>query len=106
MAKITNFNRKNFERYVSRKLKHISITHIRSVINILFEEMLFDLRNNKGIIIGNFGKLLLKQLPDRRHLNVKSNELVLSLGKKTLRFHLNKKLSRFLTNKLDIDKSL
>lgn len=106
MAQTTNIDRRFFGRYVSRKLKHIySLSHVEGVISILFEEIVQDLQNDVTIIIGNFGEFILKKLAPRKHQDIKTGELVLSPGYKTIRFQINNKLRRFLIENLDIDKT-
>ena len=99
-------DRRYFMSYVSKKLKYtIPFYHIQSVISILFEELLEDLCAQKQIVIGNFGKLFLKQLKPRKHFNVTSGIFDTSPGNKVMRFKLDRKLRKILTANLDIDKT-
>lgn len=106
MAQTTNIDRRFFGRYVARKLKHFySLSHVEGIISILFEEILQDLQNGIPIIIGNFGKFVLKKMAPRKYQNIKTGEYAISPGNKTLRFYLSKKMRRYLYQKLDIAKT-
>ena len=105
MEQKTNIDRRLFSRYVAKKIKHISSTHIESIISILFDEMTQDLEKGITITIGNFGKFILETLGPRKHLNINSGEFTISPGNKILRFCLTKKLRLFLIKNLDIAKT-
>lgn len=106
MAQTTNFDRRRFWKYVAKKLKYaIHASHVESVINILFDEIVQDLEKEIIIPIGNFGKFVSKKMAPRKHHDINSGEFIFSPGNKTLRFYLNKKFRLFLIKKLDIDKT-
>lgn len=101
-----NIDRRFLAQYVARKLKKkILYKHVISVTNILLDEIVKDLISGLAIKIGNFGKLFLKQLKERAHFNLFENKVVISKGKKILRFKLNEKFHRLLIKNLDIAKT-
>src|ERR1700677_260949 len=105
----TNIDKITFARYVSEKVNRagysVSQLHVRSVINVLFEEIVKDLEQGTILSITNFGELLLKQLPGQHHRHLKNDDYVFSPGHKSLRFYLVRKLRKFLLSNLDLDKS-
>lgn len=101
-----NVTKRAFWRYVNIKIKRtIHHYHVFAVISILFEEMLKDLKQEKEIKIFNLGSLFLKQTKPRWYHDVTKKQVVLSEGKKILKFKLARKLKKRLTGNLDIDKT-
>jgi len=110
-------SKKNFEKnksvdrrflwqYVCKKInKSIHHAHVLSVINILLDEVLAELLVSKKIKIGNFGEFLFQKLNARRHFNVFTKIFETSKGNSSLRFVLNKKLKKFISNQIDIAKT-
>jgi len=93
--------------YVNLKIRRvIHHYHVLSVITILFEEMLVDLKAGKPIEIFNFGILSLKKMKPRRYHNVSSRQFVHTDGHYVLRFSLASKIRKKLCQHLDIDKTL
>jgi len=92
--------------YVSKKIKRsVPIYHISAVINILFEELFDELISSRMIVIGKFGKFLIKKLGPRRHHSVTAKQIVVSEGNDMLRFQLHEDIKKILTNNLDIAKT-
>lgn len=57
-------SKRDLWRYVNRKIKRlIHHYHVFSVISLLFDEMVQDLRDGKEIKIANLGILVLKKTP-------------------------------------------
>jgi nucleoid DNA-binding protein len=99
-------DRRFLAKYVSKKMNRlIHFSHIQSVISILLEEIMNDLLEGKEIEIGNFGTFLIKKMLPRRHYNYMTGQCEISVGRKLIRFKLNKKLRRILANNLDIEKT-
>lgn len=94
-------------RYVNQKIQRV-VHHYQvfSVITILFEEILTDLKNNKEIKINNFGTLSLDQLKPRMHYDIVRNEVRLAKGYKILRFFLAQPFKKKLCQELDLDKTI
>jgi nucleoid DNA-binding protein len=101
-----NINKRLFWRYVNKKLNHIiHHAHVFSVITILFEEMVQDLKDGKEIKIHNFGTFALQSTKPRRHFNVLLQKIVQSKSHRILRFKLVPRIQKKLRSFLDIDKS-
>lgn len=93
-------------RYVNQKINR-TIHHYQvfSVITILFEEILTDLKNGKEIKIDNFGVISLEEMKPRKHFDIVRNEIRLSKGYQILRFFLAKSFKKKLCQELDLDKT-
>ncbi len=90
--------------YVNGKMNHlIHHYHVFSVITILFEEMLEELKRGKEIKIFNFGTLVLKETKPRRYHNVRVRQVMLSKKHKILRFTLAALIRKKLCEHLQID---
>lgn len=99
-------DRRFLTQYVSQKLNRVILfSHIQSIISILLEEIMKDLLDGKEIEIGNFGIFLIKKTLPRRHFNYMTGQCEIAVGRKIIRFKLNKKLRRILANNLDIEKT-
>jgi nucleoid DNA-binding protein len=91
-------------RYVNKKINRvIHHYHVFSVINILFDEIVEDLKQGNQIRIANFGVLELKETKPRKHFDFKKQKIVLSRSYKILRFSLSEKIKKKLTKYLDLD---
>jgi len=103
----TNISKRNLWRYINRKIKRsIHHYHTFSVITILFEEMLVDLKAGKDIKIFNFGTLSLGQTQPRKYFDVRFQKIMQSKGNRILRFILAPVINKKLKALLDIDKTL
>jgi len=103
----SSVDKRSLWHYVNRKIRHmIHYHHVLSVITILFEEILVDLKAGKSIEIFNFGTLSLKKMKPRRYHNVVSRQLTYANGHYVLRFSLSNKIRKQLCHHLDIDKTL
>lgn len=101
-----NVTKRIFWRYVNLKIKRvIHHYHVFSVISILFEEMLKDLKQGKEINIFNLGSLVLKETKPRLYHDVNKKQVVLSEKRKILKFKLARKLKKRLTGNIDIDRT-
>jgi nucleoid DNA-binding protein len=93
--------------YVNRKIKRlIHHYHVFSVISILFDEMLKDLRAGKEIKIFNLGVLVLKDTPPRKYHDVRFHRVMVSPGHRVMRLFLSKAIRKKLCESLDLDKKL
>jgi nucleoid DNA-binding protein len=94
-------------KYVNKKINRIiHHYHVFSVLTILFDEMLKDLKQGERIKVANFGFIVLKQMKPRRYYDVKQQKVVLSEGHKILRFILAAPIRKKLVDNLDLDKTL
>lgn len=100
-----NINKRKLWRYVNLKIKRlIHHYHVFSIISILFEEMIKDLKDGKEIKISNFGTFTLKNSNRRFYHNVAYRKVMPTNGHKLLRFSLAENISKKLTNSIDLDK--
>jgi nucleoid DNA-binding protein len=104
MTEAARFDRELFADYIHKKLhKEIALHHIVAVLALLLDEVVLELKRGNEIVIKNFGYFVLKTLKAREHHNVRSGERIISPGKKVLRLHLEKKIRKYLLQRLDID---
>ena len=82
---------------VAKELKGIVHSlHILSVINILIDEIVKELKNGNSIKIINFGTLSLKNMKPKKFLDLSTRKILWSKQYKTLRFKLTKKISKIM----------
>jgi nucleoid DNA-binding protein len=106
MKDINNISRRDLWKYVNKKLnKSLHFYHIGSVITILIDEMIKDLKNGNKIKIFNFGILSLEETKPRKYHDVRYNKIMLSSGARILKFSLAPLIRKKLCNSLDIDKT-
>lgn len=102
MSNDQSINKKLLWQYVNRKIKRIiHHYHVFSILTILFDEMVKDLRRGKSIRIFNFGKLELKSLKPRKYFDVRHQKVMQSKGHKILRFTLAPSVRKKLVDHLD-----
>jgi nucleoid DNA-binding protein len=102
--KIISISRAALRRYVNKKIKRAVHTyHVLGIINILFDEMLKDLKDGKEIKIFNLGVLSLKPTKPRRYYNVVFKKTMMSNGKKILRFKMARNLHKKIITHLDTE---
>ena len=100
-----NISKRDLWRYVNRKIKRlIHHYHVFSVISILFEEMLRDLKSGKEIKVANLGTLILKDFPPRKYHDVRLHQIMISPGHRIMRLFLAKPIHRKLCQSLDLTK--
>lgn len=107
MSEVPNsISKRYLWRYVNQKINRI-VHHYQvfSIITILFEEILLDLKSGKNIKIDNFGTLSLQEMKPRRHFDIVRNEVRLSDGHQILRFFLAKSFKKKLCQELDLDRT-
>ncbi len=105
MAAAVSISKRGLWQYVNRKIKRlIHHYHVFSVISILFEEMIKDLKNGKEIKIVNLGTLVLKDMPPRRYHDVRFHRIMESPGHRIMRLFLTKQIRKKLCDSLDLDK--
>lgn len=93
--------------YVNRKIKRlIHHYHVFSVISILFDEMIKDLKAGKEIKIVNLGTLVLKDTPPRRYHDVRFHKMMESTGHRVMRLFLAKPIRKKLCEFLDLDRKI
>lgn len=97
-----SINKRDFWRFVNKKLnRRLNHYHVFSVISILFEEMIKDLKDGKSIKIFNFGTLSLKRNKPRKYFDVNHQKVMLSKSHRILRFVLSPIIKKKLCRQLD-----
>lgn len=100
-----NISKRDLWHYVNKKIKRlIHHYHVSSVISILFEEMVKDLRAGKEIKVINLGSFVLKETPPRRYHDVTLRKMMSSSGHRIMRLFLSRSLRKKLCNSLDLTK--
>lgn|SRR5512135_1999486 len=101
-----SISKRDLWHYVNRKIKRlIHHYHVFSVISILFDEMIKDLKSGKEIKIINLGTLVLKDTPPRRYHDVRFQCVMESPGHRVMRFFLAKTIRKKLCDSLDLTKN-
>lgn len=101
-----NITKRMFWRYVNVKLnRSIHHYHVFSVISMLFDEMLQDLKDGKEIRIFNFGSITLEDTKPRLYHDVTQRKFVLSKKHKILKFKLREKFKKIFLENIDVDKT-
>lgn len=97
-----SINKKLLWQYVNRKIKRIiHHYHVFSILTILFDEMIKDLKRGKSIKIFNFGKLELKNLKPRKYFDVRHQKVMQAEAHRILRFTLAPSIRKKLVDYLD-----
>lgn len=88
--------------FVNKKINRaIHHYHVLSVITLLFDEILLDLKRNVDLKIFNLGTLTLKTLKPRRYFDVTQQQVMLGKSHRILRFNLSPRLRKKLIRHLD-----
>ena len=99
-----SINKRLLWKYVNRKIKHtIHRYHVFGVMNILFDELLKDLKNGKEIEIFNFGSLKLKDSKARLYHDVTRRQVLMSKKHRILKFSLASAIRKKLCKHLKLD---
>jgi|SRR6185369_13622413 nucleoid DNA-binding protein len=107
MSNVLSISKRKLWHYINRKIHRlVHHYHVLGIITILFDEIIKDLKQGRAIKIFNFGTLSLKQMKPRRYFDVRHQKVMLSPGRKILRFTLATALRKKLVNNLDVDKTL
>lgn len=99
-----SLERRKMYRYVWNTLnRNIPYVHVKSVVNILFSELLNDLIKGKKIKIYNFGTLSLVDLAPKNYFDIWRQKMMLSKKYKKMSFVLFPKIRNFICDHLDLD---
>lgn len=101
-----SINKRTIWRFINLKIKRsIHHYHVFSIISILFEEIIQDLKKGKDIKIFNFGTLSFKETKPRRYFDVRYQKIMLSKSHRIMKFSLTKKIKKRICELLDIEKT-
>ena len=99
-----NVSKRSLWKVVNKKIKKtIHYYHVFSVISILFEEILKDLREEKELKVFNFGTLVLKKTKPKKYHDVRYHKIMQGEAHKIMKFSLAKKIRNKLCKYLDLD---
>jgi nucleoid DNA-binding protein len=99
-----NVSKRDLWHYVNRKIKRmIHHYHVFSIISILFDEMLRDLKDGKEIKIANLGTFVLKDTPPRKYHNVRLRCMMDAPGYRIIRLFLARPIRKKLCNFINLD---
>jgi nucleoid DNA-binding protein len=94
-----NVNKRKLWSLIIKDINYIiHYSHVFSVINILIDELVKELRNDKEIHIGNFGRFKLVDLKPKKIINIATGKIKFVKKTKALRFKISKKLIKLLFN--------
>jgi nucleoid DNA-binding protein len=97
-----SISKKKLWQYVNIKINRtIHHYHVFSVISLLFEEILSELKDKGEIKIHNFGVLSLKHLKPRHYFDITRQQVMRSNGYRILRFTLAPRLKKKIISYLD-----
>jgi len=102
----TSINKEYFVYYLFKKISNICKTltkrDVYHIVNVLFEEILNDIKLEKKLKIFNFADLFLVKTPFRRHFCYHTQSVKISGGFRKLRFDINEKIRKKLLKNIDI----
>lgn len=106
LLKLKNVSRRMLWTSVAKKLSgKVNRQKTLNIISFLLDFLLEEIKNGSQISIGNFCKLHLVKMRQRRYIDIYTNQYKISSGLKSLRFKLDKKLSRTLIDSLDCEET-
>ena len=101
---ILKINKRSLWKYIIRDVNHfVHNLHIFSIISILIDEILQDLKKGNEIKIVNFGVLKLDKTKSRKFRNIKTGKWEISTPKTTLVFKLSRRLKKFIAEQKDME---
>jgi nucleoid DNA-binding protein len=104
--KTTSISKRALWHYVNKKInRSIHHMHVLSVISILFEEIIIDLRSGKPLEIFNFGVLSLKRSNPKMYYNVVYKKMMKSKGRNIMKFSLIPKIKTKISKEIDMEKT-
>ena len=92
-----SIDKKKLWRLIIKDLNYsIHISHIFSVINILIDELIRELKSGKEISIKNFGVFKIKTLKPKKIISVRTGKVKFVERTKALRFVIAKRLTKLI----------
>lgn len=94
------YNKQKLWWFITRRINHsVHRLHVISIINILIEELVKELRIGNEIKLPNFGIFKIKELKPKKIRNIATKDIKFVKRTKALRFRLSRKISKYLSNK-------
>jgi nucleoid DNA-binding protein len=85
---------------ITKKINHsIHRLHVMSIISVLIDEMIKELKRGGEIKIPNFGTLKINDLKPKKIRSISTNKIKFAKRTKSLRFRLSKKISKYLSDR-------
>lgn len=85
---------------ITKKINHsIHRLHVMSIISVLIDEMIKELKRGGEIKIPNFGTLKINNLKPKKIRSISTNKIKFAKRTKSLRFRLSKKISKYLSDR-------
>ncbi len=104
---IKKIDRVALSKYVNRKIKRkINHHHVFSVISILIDELIEDLKQDKQFKIINLGIFGVKRTAPRKYFIKFRNKHLITRSKRKIFFKVANKFKKKLISFLDIDKMI
>lgn len=95
-----NYSKTDLWHMVAKRINHnVHRLHVISIITILIEEIIKDLKLGKEVKIPNFGILRLKDLKPKKIRSISTKEIKFVKRTKSLRFRLSRNLSKYLSTR-------
>lgn len=83
---------------ITKKIDHgVHRLHVASVVSILIDEMIKELKRGGSINIHNFGTFVLNDLKPKKIRSIHTNQIKFAKRTKALRFKLTRKIKRYLS---------
>lgn len=102
---INSIDKRDLIKHVNLKInRSIPSIHVYSVVSILIDELLQDLKNNKDIEIFNFGKIYFSVKEPFRIFDYVNKKHTLTKRYKYLKFKIAKELRDKIIEYLDVSK--
>jgi nucleoid DNA-binding protein len=85
---------------ITKRINHsVHRLHVLSIISILIEEIIAELKSGKEVKISNFGTFRISKLKPKKIISVATKEVAFAKKTKALRFRLTRRLSKYLSIK-------
>ena len=95
-----NQNKSTLWVLITKKINYsVHRLHVRTIVRILIEELIKDLKQGKEIKIINFGIFKLKDLKPKKIRSVSTKKIKFVKRTKSLRLKLTRTISKYLSNK-------
>lgn len=97
------YKKSDLIKLISKKVK-INKLHTLSVVNILIEEIITELKNNNKIIIRNFGYFIVNKLKPKKIKSIVNNKIKFVNSTYALRFRLYENIYNLIKQSVENEK--